>query len=183
MALSPLLDVLSSCWVLRAQAGTWYALSEPYQARDNDTDGSAVAHDSREERAGASTQLPQPRTTYTQMIEHMIPMAGGREGPPPSLSRGGEFSDWVYTIPTAKYDRKEVGSSRSSLTAQKYHDSYTWHCRNSENSSSIGCTNIPIFGQSAEKQVDDLFNDLISWQAFVVGSLLSSWRSVPGDAA
>lgn len=118
-ALSLSLDVLSSCWVLRAQVGTWYTFSEPYQARDNDTDGSAVAHDSREDRAGASTQPPQPRTTYTQMLEHMIPMAGGREGPPPSLSRGGEFSDWVYTIPTARYDCKEVGSSRSPLTAQE----------------------------------------------------------------
>ena len=36
-------------------------------------------------------------------------MAGRREGPPPALSRNGEFSDWVYTVPTARYDRTEVG--------------------------------------------------------------------------
>ena len=89
-------------------------LSEPYKLPAGITPGesNAVSGKSDEAAAGpAAGAQQQGRTTYAQLLEHMIPMAGGREGPPPSLSRGGEFCDWVYTIPTAKYDRKEVRPS------------------------------------------------------------------------
>lgn len=90
------------------QVGAWYTLSEPYKRPAEES--TSVGDTASGEKVGATAEgaQPQERTTYAQLVEHMIPMAGGREGPPPSLSRHGEFSDWVYTIPTAKYDRKEV---------------------------------------------------------------------------
>jgi hypothetical protein len=70
---------------------------------------SAAADGSAQVDAGAAAQQAhQERITYAQLVEDMIPMAGGRGGPPPALSRNGEFSGWVYTMASEKYDRSEV---------------------------------------------------------------------------
>lgn len=66
-------------------------------------DGSAQV-----DAAAAAEQAQQEHVTYAQLVEDMIPMAGGRDGPPPALSRNGEFSGWVYTMASEKYDRSEV---------------------------------------------------------------------------
>lgn len=98
------------------QVAAWYMLSEPVKAQPVSTATTAAAGTSAPADGGGHAAAPdaqhaqQERTTYAQLVEDMIPMGGGRDGPPPALSRQGEFSDWVYTMPTAKYDRNEVSS-------------------------------------------------------------------------
>lgn len=109
---------LASC--TNMQVTGWYMLSEPVAppaAVATRTQGTAAAaataaapaDSSAEGETGAAAQrAQQERITYAQLVEDMIPMAGGRDGPPPALSRNGEFSGWVYTMASEKYDRSEV---------------------------------------------------------------------------
>lgn len=99
------------------QIGAWFLLSEPVRPSSS----SATTPDSEHVRGGSAVapedevadELPSAMegaagATYAQMVAHMIPVAASPDLPPPNLSHNGEFSDWVYTIHTAKYDRAEV---------------------------------------------------------------------------
>lgn len=118
--LTALLHLLLGILLTIASAGAlvvaaWYVLSEPVKAQPVSKAAaaaagaaSAPADGSGQDAVPDTQQAQQEQTTYAQLVEDMIPMGGGRDGPPPALSRQGEFSDWVYTMPTAKYDRNEA---------------------------------------------------------------------------
>lgn len=109
--------------LVATQVAAWYVLSEPVAPAASATRSAAAevfAPEGDEMAAAAKDEIPRERTTYAQLVEDMIPMAGGRDGPPPALSRHGEFSDWVYTMPTAKYDRNEVGPQSQLLCSQRW---------------------------------------------------------------
>ena len=46
--------------------------------------------------------------TYDEIIGEMAAGAAQREDPPAALAHGGQYSGWVYTAPSSKYDTKEV---------------------------------------------------------------------------
>lgn len=104
------------------QVAAWYMLSEPVSPSAGvagpEKDTTAAASSSQ---ADAATAAEQERITYAQLVEDMIPMAGGRDGPPPALARNGEFSDWVYTMASEKYDRSEVRACPGSAVASPGH--------------------------------------------------------------
>ena len=109
------------------QVVVWFMLSEPVAASRvatshvQDATAAAAAADSGSPTdTDASVQQAQESVTYAQLVEDMIPMAGGREGPPPALARNGEFSDWVYTMGSEKYDRNEVMIDQHPCVSSEY---------------------------------------------------------------
>jgi hypothetical protein len=128
---------VTACVVLRAdsdevpdaQVAAWYMLSEPVAGPSVNPGArgaaaaagtAAAAHGDSQIHAeeAAEQQAKQGSVTYAQLVEDMIPMAGGRDGPPPALARNGEFSDWVYTIASEKYDRNEVRQEQGHCSAR-----------------------------------------------------------------
>lgn len=108
------------------QVVVWFTLSEPVAAsrvatmHTQDAAAAAAADSSMPADAEAAVQQAQERVTYAQLVEDMIPMAGGREGPPPALALNGEFSDWVYTMGSEKYDRNEVMNDQRPCLSSGY---------------------------------------------------------------
>lgn len=82
---------------LGMQVGLWVLLSEPYRAA-----GAALP---RAAHGGIKTQKSPPGSTG--------PQVGAQIHPPPNVSRGGEFCDRVWTVPTDHFNQTEVGPDYS----------------------------------------------------------------------
>lgn len=118
--------------VLWMQIGTWFLLSAPVQPhsspattldRGHARGDYAVAPEEEAADFVPSEVEGSAGSTYAQMVAHMIPVTASPDLPPPSLSHNGEFSDWVYTIPTVKYDRAEV-CTRPSHGLSRFSDGF-----------------------------------------------------------
>ena len=57
---------------------------------------------------GAIGAPPAAAATYDEVIGEMAAGAAQREDPPAALAHGGQYSGWVYTAPSSKYDTAEV---------------------------------------------------------------------------
>ena len=57
-------------------------------------------------RAGAA--VPAGAPTYEEVIGDMFAGGAQREDPPAPLAHGGEYSGWVYTAPSSKYDQTQA---------------------------------------------------------------------------
>ena len=82
---------------LGMQAGLWVLLSEPYRSA-----GAALP---RAAHSGIKSQTSAPGGTG--------PLLSAQNHPPPNVSRGGEFCDRVWTVPTEHFNQMEVSAGCS----------------------------------------------------------------------
>lgn len=90
------------------QVGAWLFISEPYSPNERDIRGISGAGPSQGEQNQAGTSLQQSGPSTPHPYGHGGASDISRESPPPNVSQGGEFSDWVYTVPTEMHDVTEV---------------------------------------------------------------------------